>query len=670
MKISQYTKRASSRIMPEELARNYFFSNPYGLDFGSWAGMQDTPEDADIPTEPMPEAEGEEPLYDSETEAGYMPNSPDTLDVGSEPTVSPESRPVPVPKGKVIKQGSVLLDFAARVELHKRGLLKQSASSEHPLRRKVELYLQGKQAADDRPLHKYDKEDLTRRTSLGMRLGLGGVGAAGGYFNPFTRSLLGRLAAAGVGGAAMAAVAGPIAESAAKRLPDKLPKSDTYGSDEEAIGTGLGAAIGAFPTFAGLYREEVPVLARTLRPLAYLLPATFAGREIGKAFANEKKANGDEAGLPVDRKKVEEFLRTHKNLEDSDFHAFAERQGYNTHAAEEVAYQIAQQKLSADLIPGGKAEGMKDSDFSSKQIAMGAKIEKEHTPDPAKAHEIARDHLEEFPNYYSALKEMEKRLESQKEAGLKYALNPQTVRRVLDSSMRKGPLEKNLTNILKRPRAHNIDRTLQGLAKDSPQPKTTLEMLKKFKADDVDHWNLTEKIKKLQGEAEEDMYKKMQSAPPSGWHTRGVLGGLGLLGLGGGAMYAMGRNKSASMYERGRKYAAAKFGLDAAELLGQDEQRKDDLHQQTVRHNEENHEIELQKGQLELQQAQETFAMKQQQQAQKNQEQQAQQQMMQQMQQQQQQAQSQQYMANMAGGGGQPASGVQQQPQQGMQGPR
>jgi hypothetical protein len=323
-------------VLPPELASSYFFSNPYGLDFHTWAGMRNTTEDEDIPTEPMPDVEDEEPPYDSETEAAYMPNAPEE---STEPTVSPAS-PVPLPHGKHKKTAS-LLQIVAQQTLMQRGLVKKAQEPSDPLRQKVARYLQRKAAAEDQ-------------------------------------------------------------------------------------------------------------------------------------------------------------------------------------------------------IPGGKAQGMDDADFDPKQIAMGAKIEKEHTPDPDKAHEIARDHLEEFPNYYTALKQMEERLEDAKSASL-----------------------------------------------------------------------------------------------------------------------------------RGRASALAKFGIDAAELLGQDEQRKDDIHQQTVRHNEENHQIDLAKGQLELQQAQETFSMKQQQQAQKNQEQQAQQQMMMQQQQQQQQQQRMQYMSNMAGGGQQPQTqGVQQPPQQGMQGPR
>jgi hypothetical protein len=70
-----------------------------------------------------------------------------------------------------------------------------------------------------------------------------------------------------------------------------------------------------------------------------------------------------------------------------------------------------------EYIAGGKAEGMCCEDIAKKfnlpvetikkQEAMGIKIEHEHTPDDEIAAEIARDHLAEFPSYYTYLAEME-----------------------------------------------------------------------------------------------------------------------------------------------------------------------------------------------------------------------------------------------------------------------
>ena len=53
-----------------------------------------------------------------------------------------------------------------------------------------------------------------------------------------------------------------------------------------------------------------------------------------------------------------------------------------------------------DQIPGGLGDNRPDSDFDPKQLAKGIEIEKEHTNDPEKAKEIAKDHLTEVPNYY------------------------------------------------------------------------------------------------------------------------------------------------------------------------------------------------------------------------------------------------------------------------------
>jgi 8-oxo-dGTP pyrophosphatase MutT (NUDIX family) len=65
------------------------------------------------------------------------------------------------------------------------------------------------------------------------------------------------------------------------------------------------------------------------------------------------------------------------------------------------------EKKAAEHLQGGKADGMPDSKFPQDQLRMGRKIEKEHTKDPAKANEVAKDHLTEDKKYYTHLKEME-----------------------------------------------------------------------------------------------------------------------------------------------------------------------------------------------------------------------------------------------------------------------
>ncbi len=63
--------------------------------------------------------------------------------------------------------------------------------------------------------------------------------------------------------------------------------------------------------------------------------------------------------------------------------------------------------LEKEYIKGGKAAGMGTKRFSKQQLRMGTKVEHEHTPKAGIAQEIAKDHLSEFPDYYTRLRKME-----------------------------------------------------------------------------------------------------------------------------------------------------------------------------------------------------------------------------------------------------------------------
>lgn len=75
----------------------------------------------------------------------------------------------------------------------------------------------------------------------------------------------------------------------------------------------------------------------------------------------------------------------------------------------------------SNSIKGGKADKMSVKDIAKKfnvpvstiekQLAMGKKVEHEHTKDMNKAIEISMDHLTEFPDYYTRLEKMEKEAE-------------------------------------------------------------------------------------------------------------------------------------------------------------------------------------------------------------------------------------------------------------------
>ena len=54
-----------------------------------------------------------------------------------------------------------------------------------------------------------------------------------------------------------------------------------------------------------------------------------------------------------------------------------------------------------------KPDTRPDQDYDPKQLADGIRVEMEHTSDPEIAKEIAKDHLDEFAEYYISLKKME-----------------------------------------------------------------------------------------------------------------------------------------------------------------------------------------------------------------------------------------------------------------------
>ena len=50
--------------------------------------------------------------------------------------------------------------------------------------------------------------------------------------------------------------------------------------------------------------------------------------------------------------------------------------------------------------------------YNKTQLRIGTKVEMEHTKSKKVAGKIAKDHLNEFPNYYTHLVKMEKKLKS------------------------------------------------------------------------------------------------------------------------------------------------------------------------------------------------------------------------------------------------------------------
>ncbi len=57
----------------------------------------------------------------------------------------------------------------------------------------------------------------------------------------------------------------------------------------------------------------------------------------------------------------------------------------------------------------GKHQHIDSKFFNNNQMKIGRSVEKEHTNDPKKADEIAKDHLAEIPDYYTRLNKMERK---------------------------------------------------------------------------------------------------------------------------------------------------------------------------------------------------------------------------------------------------------------------
>lgn len=62
----------------------------------------------------------------------------------------------------------------------------------------------------------------------------------------------------------------------------------------------------------------------------------------------------------------------------------------------------------AELLPGGRASGMRPSDFDPDELRRGTEHELEHTDDWRLAQEIAMDHLAEDEAYYEKLDAVER----------------------------------------------------------------------------------------------------------------------------------------------------------------------------------------------------------------------------------------------------------------------
>lgn len=139
----------------------------------------------------------------------------------------------------------------------------------------------------------------------------------------------------------------------------------------------------------------------------------------------------------MDSKTIIEFFKNHKNPSDEEVHEFAEQSGMDEHKFEEKLY-----KFLSSFAAEGESQDF-EGRYDPEQLAMGVKVEMEHTDDPAIARRIAMDHLAEFPDYYTRLAKMEH--EAEKALEKKSALEIMKLASQLIESNPKKPKKDLLT---------------------------------------------------------------------------------------------------------------------------------------------------------------------------------------------------------------------------------
>ena len=120
----------------------------------------------------------------------------------------------------------------------------------------------------------------------------------------------------------------------------------------------------------------------------------------------------EEKGDEEVQKKIMKLLADNPSPGDDVIHAFAEKEGINTHKFEAYIYDILGSLLGTGR---AKEEGFTIEDADPKELKMGIEVEKEHTTNPLIAARISIDHLAELPDYYTRLAKMEAEGEKAKE---------------------------------------------------------------------------------------------------------------------------------------------------------------------------------------------------------------------------------------------------------------
>lgn len=114
------------------------------------------------------------------------------------------------------------------------------------------------------------------------------------------------------------------------------------------------------------------------------------------ARALVEDADDEKGGKTPSTEDVIAFLVKHPNPKDDAWHAWAEKQGYDVHKAEAVAYELAT-RMAVDVSTGKAMKAKYDpTTLPADVLKLGMGVEAEHSTNAETQVRIVGDHAAEF----------------------------------------------------------------------------------------------------------------------------------------------------------------------------------------------------------------------------------------------------------------------------------
>ena len=214
------------------------------------------------------------------------------------------------------------------------------------------------------------------------------------------------------GGPAPQQLGGPATSLQPNQLQDNISGGSPMGlqSAPPPAGPGMGGNVPSKP----------PTMTATMpKPVKNAVPKIPSIPKIGAAdpFVNPEETLRDKAATPdeISAALWRHYQRQQPTVQEKPIYPVKTASDYaeplqlrlSNFMFTEMS-KLAFMKRAVETLAGGKADGVEDSKLPQGQLAMGQRVEQEHTNNSELAREIARDHVTEISDYYTRLKKMEK----------------------------------------------------------------------------------------------------------------------------------------------------------------------------------------------------------------------------------------------------------------------